>query len=131
MIGIDTNVILRAFWNDDPVQSPRAARLLADAGDGNAFVSVVVVMEAARVARRKKGMDRERLALMVEALLETRELQVEHRPVLVRALASFRVGPAGFEDCLIAELNREAGCSTTYTFVADAIRNPSFTPVPA
>jgi predicted nucleic-acid-binding protein len=131
VIGVDTNVVLRAMLGDDPGHSPRARRLIGEAGPGRVRVNIVVMLEAIRVQRRRSAPDRARLADMVEELLDTSEFVIEHRDAVARAIRNFRTGPAGFEDYLIGELNREAGCSTTFTFDDDASRSPGFTIVPA
>ena len=49
MIGLDTNVLVRYFTQDDPIQSPRAIELIEHRldEDNPGFVSVVAMVTSA------------------------------------------------------------------------------------
>ena len=70
MIGLDTNILLRATLNDDPVQSGAAQRLLKtlDENEGG-FVNVPVLMEFFWILRSRYKLPQARLAAVMRDLL--------------------------------------------------------------
>jgi predicted nucleic-acid-binding protein len=130
MIGIDTNVLLRLLIRDD---EPQFRRIVAEIEDGawadGVIVNPVVLVEAVWVLTMKMGRPKSEAAAFVESLLATEGLTVQHESAVVRALSSWRSAKCGFADCLIAELNVEAGARTTRTFDEDALKLPGFSPV--
>lgn len=119
MRGLDTNVLLRVVTGDDPRQSPRASRLLADAearGE-RLHVSTTVLCELVW-ALRGIAYRRERQAIVqaLEALLTSGLFEVEHRDLVRRALDDYRAGPGDFADYLIGWQDYAAGCAGTLTF---------------
>jgi predicted nucleic-acid-binding protein len=117
--GIDTNVPLRVLTGDDPNQSPRAIRLLADAeARGERFhVSTTVLCELVWALRgtayRRR---REAIVQALEALLASSLFEVEQRDLVRRALNDYRDGPGDFADYLIGWQDDAAGCAGTLTF---------------
>jgi predicted nucleic-acid-binding protein len=117
--GLDTNVLLRVLTGDDPNQSPRASRLLADAeARGERFhVSTTVLCElvwALRGTAYRRG--REAIVQALEALLASSLFEVEQRDLVRRALNDYRAGPGDFADYLIGWQDDAAGCTGTLTF---------------
>lgn len=102
MIGLDTNVLVRYVTQDDPVQSPKASRLiesLTTASPG--FVSLVSVVELVWVLQSSYQSAKSEVVAVLETLLRTRELTVEHPDVIWQALRRFTSTRADFADCLI------------------------------
>ena len=132
MIGIDTNVLLRAILDDDPAQSPAAKGLIEAAkAAGDAIrIDRLVLAEALWTLARRYRYTREQLVEVVEALSAAPELRLEGDRAINDALAVFRDGRLDFADALIGVLNRRAGCTTTYTFDRDAAGSPDYAPVP-
>jgi len=116
MIGLDTNVLVRYLAQDDPVQTARATKLiereLSDTVPG--YISLVVLMETCWVLKRLYGATRDEQRAMARGLLDARQLVVERRISVSRAIDKSTNGE--FADALIAELAREAGCSRLVTF---------------
>ena len=52
MIAVDTNVLLRLYSDDEPIQKRAALALLTGVGAGNVRVSVVVLAEIAWALRK-------------------------------------------------------------------------------
>jgi predicted nucleic-acid-binding protein len=52
MIGVDTNVLVRIFANDDAQQAASAIRVIDESKPGQIFVNVVVLAEFAWTMRR-------------------------------------------------------------------------------
>lgn len=115
VIGIDTNILIRAITQDDPRQSKLAQKFLDGLTARNpGFISIVTLTEIAWVLSRGYGTDREELIGIIHALLTTAELRVERSDVVYRALR--RWTHADFSDALIAELCLQAGCEEVVTF---------------
>lgn len=129
MIGLDTNVLLRFLLNDDTAQARRAGEALrrqctqADPG----FVNHIVLCETAWVLASRYGYARGAIADALEALCAAESIRVDMAPLVELALDRYRRTDADFADCLLALVNRAAGCRSTLTFDRSAARLPEFT----
>jgi len=132
VIGIDTNVLLRAILDDDPSQSSAAKALIeaAKAAGETIRVDRLVLAEAVWTLARRYRYTREQLVEVVEALSAVPELRLEDGRAVADVLTAFGDGRLDFADALIGVLNRRAGCATTYTFDRVASGSPDYTPVP-
>jgi predicted nucleic-acid-binding protein len=128
MIGLDTNVLVRYFAQDDPMQSPRAAELIERrlSEDNPGFVSVVAMVEMAWVLERSYGLAADELAAIIERLLQAPVLVVENEVEVFTAMTTLKEGRGDFADALLGELGRKAGRSVTFTFDQKAARLPGF-----
>jgi predicted nucleic-acid-binding protein len=116
MIGLDTNVLIRYFTQDDPVQSPAASEVIESLTElDRGFVSIVALVEMSWVLTRAYQVDDPTLVAIITNLLGADEITVE-RPEAVRAAVTKLESGAQFADAVITELCREAGCDTTLTF---------------
>ncbi|MFL6194816.1 MAG: PIN domain-containing protein [Thermoanaerobaculia bacterium] len=119
MRGLDTNILLRAILEDDPEQSPIAARILTEAQERGErlHVSVTVLCELLWTLRgRPYRFDRAALADLLDSLLTDELFEIQDRDLVVGALNDFRQGRADFADYLIGWQDRKAGCLETLTF---------------
>jgi len=130
MIGLDANVLVRYFAQDDPVQSPRATAFIEQkiSPENPGFVSIVTIVETVWVLERVYQLDRKKLGAAIERILQADAFVVEQeREVFV---ASTALGSGfGFADALIEALGAKAGCSHTVTFDEKALRMPGFEPL--
>lgn len=128
MIGLDTNVLVRYFAQDEPKQAAAARRLLQSglSADAPGHVNVVTLAETCWVLQRLYAAARGELVEVVEHLLGAANVVVERRAAVRKAVQVFAASAAGFSDCLIAALNTEAGCSHTLTFDRGAARIAGF-----
>lgn len=123
MIGLDTNVLVRYVTQDDPVQSAKASELiesLTTASPG--FVSMVSIVELVWVLQSCYQSAKSDVVTVLETLLRTRELTVEHGEIIWQALRKFMANKADFADCLIERCAHAAGCTYTATFDLNAIK---------
>ena len=128
MIGLDTNILLRAALQDDPVHSPKARQLVASLDNENpGYVNIAVLAEFAWTLRTKAKYDRFQIIALVEALLESAAYTIADRDAVNAALTRSRDDNLDLGDALIGELNRIAGCRTTRTFDVDATKSNAFT----
>ena len=127
MIGLDTNVLIRYFTQDDPAQSAKATEILERrlTPKNPSFVSLVAMIETVWVLDRAYGLTTQEIVTAVERLLQVEVLVIESEQE-VTAMVALKQGRGSFSDALIAELGVRAGCSRTLTFDQKALRLPSF-----
>lgn len=124
MIGLDTNLLVRFFMQDDVAQTAAVSRLFASFHAKNpGFVSLIVLVELHWVLERFYRVDRESRLVITESLLGADQLKVESSSVVRQALAMSKAGKADFPDCLISKLDESAGCETVYTFDKTAAKH--------
>ena len=124
MTGLDTNVLLRYFLNDDPLQSPRARLVMASLNPSNpGWVGVPTILELVWVLKSKNRASRTTIAATIEQLLARVSVIVEGDAVVAQAVRRFRFSRAEFADCLIAASAQAAGCTKTLTFDEIAARD--------
>ena len=118
MIGIDTNILLRLWLNDDPAQNKRIDSLLAAHGGttGSLLVTDVVLAEAVWTLRSAFDQDKHAQSIAVRSLLEETAFAFEDREAVAAALGLFEAGSCGFADCLVVAKHARQGCDFTATF---------------
>jgi predicted nucleic-acid-binding protein len=128
MIGLDTNVLIRYFTQDDPAQSAKATEILERrlTPKNPGFVSIVAMIETVWVLDRAYGLTAQEIATAVERLLQVEVLVIESEQEVFTAMVALKQGRGSFADALIAELGARAGCTCTLTFGQKALRLPGF-----
>ncbi len=118
MIGIDTNILLRLWLNDDPAQNRRIDALLAEHGGTpeSLLVTDVVLAEAIWTLRSAFNQDKAAQLIALRSLLGETAFAFEDREAVGRAVAQFERSSCGFSDCLIAAKHGHLGCEFTATF---------------
>jgi predicted nucleic-acid-binding protein len=115
MIGLDTNILVRYFVQDDSQQSSLAADVLenrltvADRG----FVSTVVLLELNRVLQTIYGVDKKAISKIILKMLSVPNLVIEASGAVRCALL---LQDQSFSDALIHEIGRANGCRHSLTF---------------
>ena len=128
MIGLDTNVVVRLFVDDDPRQARTARALVAGrcSESDPGFVNRIVLCELVWVLESVHGYGRAKVSGVIAELLASRDILVEDGDLAYSALATFRTTNADFADALIGTVNRQRGCEATATFDRKAARLPAF-----
>lgn len=122
MIGIDTNVLVRALTDIGHPQHAPAARFLESRTEADpGFITHVTLVELYWVLRKSYGVDRESILAVIRGLVETPVFEFEDGESVVRALALAREG-ADFADALIQGSMELFGIPETVTFDSDAGR---------
>ncbi|HEX4340622.1 MAG TPA: type II toxin-antitoxin system VapC family toxin [Polyangiaceae bacterium] len=96
MIAVDTDVIVRLVTNDDPLQSPRAARLFVEK---DVFVSWTVLLEVEWVLRGAYELSPSVIQNAFERLMSAPSVTVEAEEAVAHALTWF-AGGMDFADAL-------------------------------
>jgi len=122
MIGLDTNVLVRYFAQDDVAQSKKATALMESlSADQPGYVSQVALVEVVWVLGRCYGVEREQVKDIIDSMIATKELVVEGADTVRKALRVFAASAkADFADCLIERSGHAAECEYTVTFDATA-----------
>lgn len=117
MIGIDTNILLRLWLDDDPAQSRRIDALLAEHGrePGSLLLTDVVLVEAIWTLRSAFEQDKPAQLLALHSLLDEPAFEFEDRAVVVLAVALFEANSCGFADCLVVARHAHRACDFTAT----------------
>ena len=126
MIGLDTNVLVRYFAQDDESQS-RIAGHVVDAltDDEPGFVYTVVLCELFWVLASAYRIPPQEILVIIERMLGTRELHIQQSELVHRAVRASRGSSIEFVDALIGELGISAGCTETVTFDKRAAELPT------
>lgn len=123
MIGLDTNVLLRMFDENDPEQREQAHALVRAQGLGGCYLNPIVLSEFAWTLARSYKRQRGEIVQRLSWLFEAPEFVVAYADEAARALNRYLQGRADFADYFLAEINETAGCSRTATFDVDALRS--------
>lgn len=124
MTGLDTNVLLRFFLNDDPLQSPKTRRIMNSLNAANpGWISLATTLEFVWVLKTRNRSERAAIAAALDQMLSQDAFVFEQAGAVSRAVRCFRASKADFADCLIAESAKAAGCSKTFTFDEVAARD--------
>jgi predicted nucleic-acid-binding protein len=118
MIGIDTNILLRLWLNDDPAQNNRIDAMLAAHGStpGSLLVTDVVLVEAVWTLKSAFEQDKRAQVIAVRSLLDETAFAFEDREAVAVALGLFEGRTCGFADCLIVAKHARSGCEFSATF---------------
>lgn len=118
MIGIDTNILLRLWLNDDTAQNKRIDALLTEHGGmpGSLLVTDVVLVEAVWTLKSAFEQDKHAQLIAVRSLLEETAFAFEDREAVAGALSLFESSSCGFADCLVVAKHARQGCDFTATF---------------
>jgi predicted nucleic-acid-binding protein len=129
VIGIDTNVLVRFFSQDDPIQGALAKRFVLRtlSAENRGHVSLVCLAELAWVLNSNYRTPRETIVDAISHLLVDARFVVQEARAVWAALDAYQQGLADFADALIAALDRQQGCTHTVTFDRRAARLPGMT----
>jgi predicted nucleic-acid-binding protein len=118
VIGVDTNILLRLWLNDDPAQNRRMDALLGAHGStpGSLLVTDVVLAEAVWTLRSAFDQDKAAQVMAVRSLLDEVAFAFEDREAVRQATVMFEQGSCGFSDCLVVAKHARHGCAFTATF---------------
>lgn len=126
MIGVDTNILVRAIAEDNDTASADLARTFLSSltADSPGFITQVVMAEFYWVISRSYGFDRQSCLKVVRGLIETPTLEFDDGEGVTRALMLAEDTGADFADALIQGAVELFGVDEVVTFdraVADRL----------
>lgn len=132
MIGLDTNILVRAITQDDVSQTEKAKKLIASyKGMGNSlFVNNVTLCELIWVLKSNYGYEKKRLVEVLCYLISVEEFCFQNLQIVKQAIDLYDKGKADFADYLSFVINQKAGCDATYSFDKQPIIEDVFTKIP-
>ena len=124
MIGIDTNLLVRLFIEDNQIQTYKALKLIKS--QKNVFVSTVVFCETIWVLQSRYHFNKTQLMGAIEHILKIHELHIEHNDAIWLAFNEFQDIDADFSDCLIGTVAKLYQCDMVATFDKNAAKSKNF-----
>ncbi len=116
MIGADTNILVRAFIEDDIIQAQRSRRFMETAAKkGKLFISSYALLEFAWVLKVNKFTRKEIYEALI-ILTDSPGITIGQREVVLAALEKFQKGAADLGDYMILSEGEKYGAPTLKTF---------------
>jgi len=116
MIGVDTNILVRAVLDDTPRQSSLAKKILSnETQNKNLFISSYAILEMVWVLKVNK-VERKIICEAVFDLLDSPGITIGQREVVVAAIERYSRGKADFGDHLILAEGEFNGAPKIATF---------------
>ena len=128
MIGVDTNILVRYFTQDNSEQAQIVEEIIERyaTSPNSLFINNIVICELIWVLDKGYKYSKETIIAVIKQMLSTEELAFENQKSLWLALNQYSNNKLDFSDALIGELNKEFGCLETLTFDQTAIKNANF-----
>jgi predicted nucleic-acid-binding protein len=127
MIGVDTNVLVRAIVDDDPAQGEAARQWMKTHVREGIVVDGVVLCELVWVLRARYRLGRRDIIEVLASLLDTVGITILDDGAVRAALRRYQSGGGDFADYLIAERCRGAGAERVATFDQTLTARDGFT----
>ena len=117
-VVIDTNLLVRYLVDDDQKKAEAVERLLDKAFRGELRIHIpsIVVAELVWVLESFYHMEAERVAELVDAILNTSGVDVSEKSRISSALKIYRARNIDLIDAWIIEFAKEKSIKTIYTF---------------
>jgi predicted nucleic-acid-binding protein len=116
MIGLDTNVLVRAFLKDDAAQAQAAKKFMEMASkQDQLFISSYTILEFAWVLKVQKY-TRQDVYEAIRVLADSPGVTIGHREVVLAAAEKFYKGKADFGDYMILSEGERYGAKNLKTF---------------
>lgn len=123
MIGVDTNVLVRLFVNDEAEQHAKAkAFFAARSPEDAAFVSLATTIEFVWVLTRSYKRPQDEALGLLKIVLSSRDAVVEMAEAVASAVHTALDTQGDYADVLIAQAGHRAGCSHSVSFDGPATK---------
>ena len=117
MIGVDTNVLIRLFINDEAEQHAKAdAFFAARSPEDAAFISLVTTIEFVWVLTRSYKRPQDEALGLLKIVLSSRDAVVEMAEAVASAVQTALDTKGDYADVIIAQAGQRAGCSHSVSF---------------
>lgn len=116
MISADTNILVRAFLEDDPEQAIEAQAFLeGSAAISKLFISSYAILEFACVLK-VKNISRRNIYNAIITLVDSTGITIGQKDVILAAAEKYIKGLADFGDYMILAEGEALGCYQIKTF---------------
>lgn len=118
MKGLDTNILVRYFVQDDPAQGEKVTQFIEKtvAEGETCFINNIVLCELVWVLESAYGYSKAEIAELLEKVLKTSIFNFENKDAVWWSLREYKKSKADFSDCLISRQNKTHGCGETVSF---------------
>ncbi|PIU50852.1 hypothetical protein COS91_07505 [Candidatus Desantisbacteria bacterium CG07_land_8_20_14_0_80_39_15] len=115
---IDTSVILRLLIKDDEAKIKSCLELIKNANEreSSLYLLPVAILEIVWVLEKVYKYQRQDIVEMVEAILNTPGIKIEHEEVFRKALTAYATKNIKFADAVMGYWGLEKGFTTVYTY---------------
>jgi predicted nucleic-acid-binding protein len=128
---IDTGVIIRLLTGDDPVKQRAAQLLFERVEQGNLTIAApdTVIADAVFVLHspRLYNKPRAEVAALLTPLVRLPHFRIQHRRIVLRALALYGNSASGFGDAMILAAMEAAGSTELYSYDEKLGKTPGIT----
>lgn len=124
MVGIDTNILVRIFTQDNPQLTKQAQQIIDDAEPGKLLLDRIVIAELGYVLVSRYAYDKQDVCKIYTSLLAYGTFYVPDRELVeltVKLFASEK--PLSFEDCWLLALKRSGKVKSIATFDTSLIKS--------
>ena len=119
MISVDTNVLVRAYLNDDEKQSQKAQTLMKNLSEkGRLFISAIAILEFVWVLKVKR-FTRQQIYKAIMTLCHTPGTTIAQRPLVMSAAHLYHRGHADFGDYMIMAESQPHSVTSIASFDRD------------
>ena len=128
MIGVDTNILVRYFTQDEPVQAQVVEKIIENYANSpnSLFINNIVMCELVWVLEKGYKYSKEQVGVVINQMLSTEEFAFEKQELLWLALNEYVQNKLDYSDALIGLINKSSGCHETLTFDQGAARADNF-----
>ena len=118
---VDTNLFIRYLTDDDPVQTDAVESLFIRVKEGKETVqtSVLVIVEIVWVLESIFKKSRDEIKEMIQKIINTQNLMVENRDILLQGLEIYSQKNIDFVDAYHAVFLKSTGEKIIYSFDQD------------
>jgi predicted nucleic-acid-binding protein len=117
---VDTNVIIRLITQDDPILTKKSLKIIRKikTGKTKALITSLVIAEVIYVLTSPKlyNISREKSVLAIKIILETKNVIVEEKKIIYKALDLYNKTKLDFPDCYLIAKKEEKNFKSILSF---------------
>jgi predicted nucleic-acid-binding protein len=124
VIGLDTNVLIRHFMQDDPLRVASTAEVMSGLSPTEpGWIGLATLSEMVWVLSKVYRLRKQSVLYVLQNLIANRGIVFDRADAVLSAVHLYRAGNAEFQDCLIYASAKSAGCERVVTFDEIAARD--------
>jgi predicted nucleic-acid-binding protein len=128
MIGIDTNILVRFITRDDAIQTAFVLGLFEKhkGKSKSIYINVIALCELVWVLNCGYHYPKSQIIAALDLLFLVDEFKLENPASVQEAFVLYKTGMADFSDYVLFCINKNQGCSVTYSFDKKAVNESIF-----